>query len=99
MNYLFWLFIFIWIPTAIIWYFNFPLLWKYKKTLSYVMIAALIVSAAWDLWAIPNKVWVFPKQGHLNIYILGIPLEEYLFFTTVTLLIASVVLVVKYRTK
>ncbi len=97
MSYILWLVIFIWIPTAILWYFNYPLLLRYKKTLVCVILGALIVSTAWDLWAVPRRVWVFPQVGHLNIYILGIPLEEYLFFMTVTLLIASVVLVVKYR--
>lgn len=98
MSYLTWLFVFIGIPTAIIWYFNYPLLWRYKKTLSCVMLAALVVSTTWDLWAVSRGVWIFPQGGHLGTYLLGIPMEEYLFFTTVTLLIASVVLVVKYRT-
>lgn len=63
------------------------------------MFFALAVSVPWDIFAIANKLWIFPKEGNVGFFLLGLPAEEYLFMTTVTLLIGSVTIVVKYRQK
>lgn len=97
MSYLLWLFVFIWLPTFILWLFNFSLLWRYKKILIYAMIGALSISIPWDILAISNHIWYFPKQGIVGIYLGIIPLEEYLYMTTVTLFVASVVLIFREK--
>lgn len=97
MSYLFWLLLFIWLPTLVIWYFNFALLWKYRKTLLFAMFFALVFSIPWDIFAIQNKIWIFPKEGNIGFFILELPVEELLFMTTVTLLIGSIVILVKYH--
>lgn len=97
MNYLIWLTIFIWIPTAILWLFNFNLLWRHRKILLYAMIGALFISVPWDIVAISNRIWYFPKEGVMGIYFGIVPLEEYLYMATVTLLIATITLLLKYR--
>lgn len=58
---------------------------------------ALVCSVPWDIFAITHKIWFFPKGGNLGLSVIGVPLEEYLFMTTVTLLIGSVVIMVKYK--
>jgi lycopene cyclase domain-containing protein len=61
------------------------------------MFFALVFSIPWDIFAVTNHLWFFPKEGNIGFLILGLPIEEYLFMTTVTLLIGSITILVKYR--
>lgn len=63
------------------------------------MFFALVFSIPWDILAVTNKIWSFPKEGNIGFFILGLPIEELLFMTTVTLLIGSITIVVKYHKK
>lgn len=96
MTYLLWLIYFVWIPTSVIWLFQYKLLWKYKKTLLFAMTAALIFSIPWDLLAVKTNIWYFPQGHNLGLFIFSLPLEELLFMTTVTLLAGSVAIISKY---
>lgn len=89
--------IFVWLPTLLIWVFNFRFLWRYKKTLIYVMFFATMISTLWDIHAIQNNIWFFPRGGHLGIYIYTIPIEEFLFMATVTLMVSSITIIAKYK--
>lgn len=97
MQYLLWLSLFVWLPIAMIWGFNHALLWKYRRTLLYAMFFALVFSVPWDIYAVLTKIWFFPPEGNAGIFLLGLPIEEYLFITTTTLMLASVTIVAKYR--
>ncbi len=99
MSYLIWLLIFVWIPIFTIWFFNFKRLWKYRKTLICASFFALVFSIPWDIFAVTNNIWIFPKEGNIGFFILGLPLEEYLFMVTVTWLLGSIVIMVKYHKK
>lgn len=59
------------------------------------MVGALVWSVPWDILAIKQRIWYFPKGGHLGLYFGVLPLEEYLFITTVTFLIATITLVMR----
>ena len=61
------------------------------------MFFSLVFSIPWDIFAIRNRIWIFPKEGNIGLFILDLPIEELLFMTTVTLLIGSVVVIVKYH--
>lgn len=98
MSYILWLIFFIWIPSVYLWLRNFHLLWKYRMVFLSAMVGTLLVSIPWDILAVRNHIWYFPQNGNLGMYIGELPLEEYLFMMTVTLIIASVaVVMVKKR--
>lgn len=97
--YLIWLLIFVLTPTFLIWLFNFNLLWRYKATLTHAIFFALVFSIPWDIYAVKSNIWSFPREGNAGIQIGILPLEEYLFMTLVTLLIASITITIKYRLK
>lgn len=97
--YLVWLLIFVVIPTFLIWLFNFNLLWKYKATLFYAIFFALVFSIPWDLYAVKSNIWFYPKEGNLGLQIGTLPLESYFFYALVTLLLASITILIKYRLK
>lgn len=97
MGYLFWLTIFVLAPSLYLWYLNFNLLWKYKKTILYAIFFAFIFSIPWDILAVKNIIWFFPKEGNVGIILGRLPIEEYLFMSTVTLLISSLTIALKYK--
>jgi lycopene cyclase domain-containing protein len=99
MTYLAWLTLFVWVPQIVLLVTNFELLWGYRRTLSWCVFWALVFSIPWDWWAIRTKVWVFPSDTNLGVWIGGLPLEEYLFIIFVTLLVSSLTLVLKGRAR
>ena len=99
LSYLKWLTIFVWIPTLVLWVWNFRVLKRYKKTLLICVGCALLFSIPWDLWAIGTHIWIFPPENIVGIWLFGIPLEEYLFITTVTVEICTLTLVLKYTVR
>ena len=97
MDYLLWLAIFVWAPLALLWLTSFRILWRCKRTIAFCMVWALVFSIPWDLWAVKTEIWRFPAESNLGLWVFGLPLEEYLFITTVTAFLASLVLVLKGR--
>ncbi len=95
MAYLYWLAVFVWLPLLALWILNWEYLWRYKRTLLYCVGWALVFSIPWDLWAVHTQIWLFPKDTNLGIWIAGLPVEEYLYMIFVTLLISTLVLVLK----
>lgn len=59
---------------------------RYVRLILLVVGISIIVYFPWDLLALRDKVWYF--RNYLNIWILGVPLEEY-FFTILFVFIVS----------
>lgn len=95
MEYIFWLAIFVWLPIIILWAMNWEYLLKYKRTFLYCIIWAFIFSIPWDIWAVRADIWHFPSDTNIGVLIGGLPLEEYFFMAFVTILISTVVLLLK----
>ncbi len=91
-SYLVWLFIFNVIPLAILCFFNFDYFKKKKRIFLIAVIGAVIFSFPWDFIAIYEKIWYFEKPFVLGVYIMGLPIEEWLFIILNTLLISSITL-------
>ena len=95
MVYIYWLTIFVWLPLIILWALNWKYLSQYKKTFLYCVIWALIFSIPWDIWAIRTDIWRFPADTNIGVLIGGLPLEEYFFMIFVTMLVSTVVLLLR----
>lgn len=63
------------------------------------MFFALVFSVPWDLLAVNTKIWSFPRETNLGIYIGILPLEEYLFIIFITLLVSCLTIIAKYKLK
>lgn len=88
-----------WLPTIILW-FLFPLVFKkYWKVLVMCALWALVFSVPWDIWAKRTRIWDWPAENVLGIYIQGLPLEEYFFIIFVTVLISTITLVFYQKSK
>jgi lycopene cyclase domain-containing protein len=99
LTYINWLTIFVWLPLAILWMTNFRVMWKYKRTIGFCVFCALVFSVPWDLWAIYTKIWIFPADTNMGLWFAGLPLEEYLFIIFVTILLSTITLILREKTK
>lgn len=88
-----------WVPTSILFSLNYKLFLHYKKTLTYSIIGALIFAIPWDIYAVKTGIWYFPEGGNVGLWMLGLPLEEYLFITTSTFMFACITIFLKYKLK
>lgn len=95
--YLLWLAVYVWLPIAALWASNAKTVWRYKKTLGFCVLGAMLVSIPWDIWATQTNAWLFPSTSVIGIYFFGLPVEEYFFIACVTLLVATITLVVRDR--
>lgn len=95
LDYIKWLLFFAWIPTGIIWLFYWRMLIKYKTVFLFCFIGSTIFGYFWDLWAINSWLWRFSPEHTLTVDILGVPLEEYIFYISETLLYGSLALVLR----
>lgn len=97
MTYLRWLAVFLALPLAVMWATHLGLLWSQRRAILAGALWALLFSVPWDFWAIRMRVWTFPSDTHLGLWIGGLPLEEYLFIVGATMFVASVTLVLGAR--
>ena len=83
--------IFIILPTIITILTNLKIIVKYRL----VIISSLVLlplTFLWDYFATIDKVWYFVNI--MNIWILGLPIEEILFMTSLTIFVSSVTLII-----
>ena len=97
MAYIYWLTLFVWLPIIVLWAINWKYLSKYRKTFLYCTIWALIFSIPWDIWAVKAEIWNFPHDTNVGVLIGGLPLEEYFFMIFVTVLISTVVMLLRKK--
>ena len=55
-------------------------IYKSKKVMAATVLAAFITGILWDYYATWRHHWIFPGNGLIGIRILGLPIEEFLFF-------------------
>jgi lycopene cyclase domain-containing protein len=97
MTYIYWLSIFVWLPIIVLWAMNWTYLSRYTRTFLYCVIWSLLFSIPWDIWAVKAQIWIFPQNTNVGLQIGGLPLEEYFFMIFVTILISTVVLLLRKK--
>jgi hypothetical protein len=76
--YLRWHIIFVFLPSILLWAFNWRYLIRYRRTIIAISSASLLWGWVFDFIASPVlKLWFY--NHNFNQYFLGLPLEEYLF--------------------
>lgn len=90
--YILWLAIFGILPNALIGIANFRKLAPFKKVFVKALLGSSLIYLPWDNLAIKNRVWFFPDNSILGIWILGIPLEEWGFLIFMIILFTSLTL-------
>ena len=70
---------------------------KYKKPILYATLWALVVSVPSDVLAVSINIWTFPPSNLLGLYIMSVPIEEYIFITCLALLLSTSAIILKVR--
>lgn len=93
LSYLWWLLLFCALPLTALWILYFDILRRSVRILVLAIIGALLVSVPWDVISIQERIWFFETPHILGVWLLGLPIEEWLFIIIVTALFASITLV------
>lgn len=92
--YLLWHSIFVFMPSIVIWILQWRYLIKYKHTIIWISVLSFLWGIVFDWVASPMLgLWFF--NHNLNIYFLGLPLEEYLFLLFVPQELAIILLLIR----
>ena len=94
-DYLIWVMSLALIPTTIVWLFYWRILVKYIRVFMLCIVGSMIFAIPWDYWATHSWLWHFSPEKTLGVSFLGLPLEEYVFFASFTVLYASIALVLR----
>ena len=95
-SYLKWHIIFNFLPQLVMWLVFWNRLKRYKKTIVFTAIFCFAVGFIWDTVASTWwRIWNFETAPNLNIYFLGLPLEEYIFLLTAPAGMTGVILLIK----
>lgn len=71
--------------------------WKYnihlygtRRERLLITLMFFVIGVAWDTFSVKNKMWIFPGNGLVGIWIGVLPLEEYLFSLVVPFWILTI---------
>ena len=93
-----WLFLFVFVPTTLLWFFFWKTLLGYKKTILFILVLSLVGGFCMDVIASPILgIWHFNSTQGLQIYIFGLPLAEYAFLLFVPQEIVCIFLLVRRK--
>ncbi len=93
LTYLIWLALFLAAPVALLWLRWPQRIWRQRRALGWATLGALVGGWAWDGVAIQARVWYYNPAHIAGLWLLGMPLEEWLWIVGVTLLFGSVTVV------
>jgi len=85
-----WLLLFFILPLTLLGILKFRALAKYKLVLAVVVIGCLGVAVPWDLLSVRDRIWYFTQPHIVGVWLLGLPLEEYVYIVFLGLLSSSV---------
>lgn len=94
-----WLFLFAVIPCLLLLVWKYKTLRKYKKVIIFALIGTVVFSYPWDLIALHERIWYFTPADIFGIYIAGLPIEEWVFIFSETLLFAIITILLWERQK
>lgn len=95
-TYLIWLALFIGVPLLILLRWRRPI-WAQRRALGWTLVGSLVGGWVWDALAVRYDLWYY-DEGHLaGPWFLGLPLEEWLWITGVTLMFGGLTVVLKER--
>ena len=93
-TYMIWLALFIGVPLLALAIGARRALWRQRRALGWVLVGALAGGWAWDALAVRLGAWYYDPNNILNIWIGGLPIEEWLWIIGVTLLFGGVTVIV-----
>ena len=96
-SYPIWLLLFIILPLVLLWVFAHKTLRKHARLLGFTALGCLAVSVPWDILSVQDGIWYFTEPHILGVWVLGLPIEEYVYIVGVGLLACIVTLLLWER--
>lgn len=93
LTYLLWLALFLALPIGLLWLRWPRQIWGQRRALLWTTLGALVGGWVWDGVAIQVRVWYYDAANIVGVWLLGMPLEEWLWIVGVTLLFGSITVV------
>ena len=92
LTYLIWLALFIGLPLAALLRWR-RLLWARRRALAWVTAGSLVGGWAWDALSVKLGIWYYEPANTVGVWMLGLPLEEWLWVAGVTWLFSALTVV------
>lgn len=96
-TYIEWQLLLAWVPTLVIFLFFWRTLIRYGKVYGLCIAGSFLFATPWDYWATHSWLWHFSPDLTINKHFLGLPLEEYMFFVSFTVLYVSIAIILWQR--
>jgi lycopene cyclase domain-containing protein len=94
LTYIIWLALFIGLPLLALGIAARRVLWRRRRALGWTLAGALAGGWAWDALAVRLGAWYYDPNNILNLWLGGLPLEEWLWIAGVTLLFGCTTVIV-----
>jgi len=95
-TYLAWLFCFIGLPLLALLRWR-QHLWQQRRALAWTTLGSLVGGWAWDALAVRVGLWHYDPTHIAGLWLIGLPLEEWLWIVGVTLLFGSTTIILAER--
>jgi lycopene cyclase domain-containing protein len=99
LTYMIWLALFIGLPLLALLVVGRRALWLQRAALGWALAGALIGGWAWDALIVRIGGWYYDPNNILNIWLVGLPLEEWLWIAGVTLMFGGLTVLLEERRK
>ena len=96
-TYILWLALFVALPLLALLLVARRALWRRRRALALTLAGALLGGWAWDALIVRLGAWYYDPRVILNVWIAGLPLEEWLWIAGVTLLFGGLTVVLEER--
>ena len=96
-TYIIWLALFIGLPLLALAAALRGKLWRQRRGLAWTLAGALVGGWAWDAGIVKLGSWDYDPNNIANIWIIGLPLEEWLWIIGVTLMFGALTILFEER--
>jgi lycopene cyclase domain-containing protein len=96
-TYIIWLGLFIGLPLLALLLAGRRALWLRRAALGWALAGALVGGWAWDALIVRIGGWYYDPNNILNIWLVGLPIEEWLWILGVTLMFGGLTIVLEER--
>ena len=96
-TYIIWLALFVSLPLVALAVAARGRLWPQRRAIAWTLAGALVGGWAWDAGIVTLGTWDYDSNNILNIWIAGLPLEEWLWIAGVTLMFAALTIILAER--
>lgn len=94
---MYWLFLFIGIPLTVLSIWKWQYVRKQRRALGWTFIGSAVGGWAWDVLAVRLGAWYYKETNIVNIWVGGLPLEEWLWIAGVTFMFGIITILLKER--